>query len=293
MAEERNVAMARAPEATATAGDADATKEELQRRMEEARESISQTVTEIKETVVSQYQNVRESINDTLDWREQYRRHTVPLTLGAAGAGVLLGYCVAAAVVGRGDDDDDYEEEADYAPDGTLLSAASPAYAAQPVIGSVTPAPRASASRRGGAREYAAAEAEYAPQYSTGDVGPDTRPAYAGADESQSLAAEPYEPEKPSLLSRFKETKAYDRLQEEVSTLGDRVVDELSKTAQTVILPAILGKLKDMIGIDLGTQREVAKRSQLEHQTAKASAAAHAAADSADDDNPRGGGSGL
>jgi hypothetical protein len=107
------------------------------------------------------------------------------------------------------------------------------------------------------------------------------------------LASQASEREGPGLLARFKETKAYDRLQEEVSTLGDRVVDELSKTAQTVILPAILGKLKDMIGIDLGAQREVAKRSQLEHQTAKASAAAHAAADSADDNNPRGGGSGL
>ena len=107
------------------------------------------------------------------------------------------------------------------------------------------------------------------------------------------MASQASEPEGPSLLARFRETKAYDRLQEEVSTLGDRVVDELSKTAQTVILPAILGKLKDLVGIDLGTQREVAKRSQLEHQTAKASAAAAAAADSADDGNTRGAGAGL
>ena len=55
MAEERNLGLARAPE---PAGDADSTKAELQRRMEEARESISQTVTEIKETVVNQYQQV-------------------------------------------------------------------------------------------------------------------------------------------------------------------------------------------------------------------------------------------
>src|SRR5918998_4061974 len=109
MAEERNLATARAPEEVTT--DADATKEELQRRMEEARESITQTVTEIKESVVSQYQQVRESINDTLDWREQYRRHTVPITLGAVGVGAALGYCVAGAIVGRGDTDDDYEDE--------------------------------------------------------------------------------------------------------------------------------------------------------------------------------------
>src|SRR5919206_65052 len=88
MAEERNLGLARATDAP---GETDATKAELQRRMEEARESISQTVTEIKDTVVNQYQQVRESISDTLDWREQYRRHTLPLTIGAAGAGFIIG----------------------------------------------------------------------------------------------------------------------------------------------------------------------------------------------------------
>jgi hypothetical protein len=284
MAEERNVALARAPEAAATS-DADATKEELQRRMEEARESISQTVTEIKETVVSQYQNVKESINDTLDWREQYRRHTVPITIGAVGVGAALGYCVAGAIVGR--DDDDYDEEAADYEQGEVLSSATRAYAAQPVLGSPVPRPVAA---------YAAAQAAPQQQYQSGDVGPDTRPGYAGADEPQSLASpQGNEPEKPSLLSRFRETKAYDRLQEEVSTLGDRVVEELSKTAQTVVLPAILGRLKDMIGIDLGEQREVAKRSQLEQQAAKASAATASAANAsaaASGNNPSGG-SGL
>ena len=86
MAEERNLGLARAPEA---ADDADATKAELQRRMEEARESISQTVTEIKESVVNQYQQVRETISDSLDWREQYKRHTLPLTVGAFAVGAL------------------------------------------------------------------------------------------------------------------------------------------------------------------------------------------------------------
>jgi len=55
MAEERNVGLARA---TDSSDDADQTKAALQRRMEEARESISQTVTEIKDTVVTQYQQV-------------------------------------------------------------------------------------------------------------------------------------------------------------------------------------------------------------------------------------------
>src|SRR5947209_19557011 len=109
MAEERNLGLARAPE---TSDDADATKVELQRRMEEARESISQTVTEIKDTVVNQYQQVRETISDTLDWREQYRRHTLPITVGAFAVGALVGYGVMGVFKSDGDGYDDDEDDA-------------------------------------------------------------------------------------------------------------------------------------------------------------------------------------
>jgi hypothetical protein len=98
MAEERNLATARAPE---SAADPDATKEELQRRMEEARESITQTVSDIKETVTTQYQSVRESISQTLDWREQYRRRPVALAVGAFGVGAVAGYAVGGLVFGE------------------------------------------------------------------------------------------------------------------------------------------------------------------------------------------------
>src|SRR5919206_2396437 len=107
MAEERNLGLARATDAP---GETDATKAELQRRMEEARESISQTVTEIKDTVVNQYQQVRDNISDTLDWREQYRRHTLPFTLTAFAVGVFAGYTVMGAFKGDGDEED-YEAD--------------------------------------------------------------------------------------------------------------------------------------------------------------------------------------
>src|SRR3954466_6267326 len=103
MAEERNLGLVRASEDSA---DIDPTKAELQRRMEEARESISQTVSEIKDTVVTQYQQVRETISDTLDWREQYKNHTLPFTVGAFAAGALLGYGVMGAFKGGGGDED-------------------------------------------------------------------------------------------------------------------------------------------------------------------------------------------
>jgi ElaB/YqjD/DUF883 family membrane-anchored ribosome-binding protein len=59
------------------------------------------------------------------------------------------------------------------------------------------------------------------------------------------------EDEGPGLLTRFKETSAYDRLSKEASSLGDRVIDELSTTAHTVVLPFLLSKVKEWVGLDL------------------------------------------
>jgi ElaB/YqjD/DUF883 family membrane-anchored ribosome-binding protein len=273
MAEERNLDLARTNDSADE--DVDQTKAALQRRMEEARESISQTVTEIKDTVVNQYQQVRENISDTLDWREQYRRHTLPFTLTAFAVGTFVGYTVMGAFKGGGDDEE-YEDEGafDRIEQGfdRGLKGSARSYAAQPVLGRAA----AGASRRG------SAEGE--------DVGPETRPSYSSgyqaptAPQPQALTSyasaapaaaeeqEAEEPKGPGLLERFKETKAYDRLQEELSTLGDRALEELSKTARNVVVPALLNKLKNLIGIDLSTQREVAQRARVEHQAVKTSA---------------------
>lgn len=266
MAEERNVGLARAPETEDADAASDATKEELQRRMDEARESISQTVSEIKETVVTQYQNVRESISDSLDWREQYRRRPVEFSVGALGVGLVLGYTIGGAIVGGRASEDDYEEddyntaEEDY---GGLLDDATPR--------EVRAAPSRPVSKPA---QMFAAQAAPASSASRGSA-PQSLASYGAAESAQVES----EPTGPGIVERFKGTRAYDRLQQELSTLGDRAVDELSKTAQVVVLPAILGKLKDLIGLDLSTQREVAQRSQLEQQSAKASAATASAAD--------------
>lgn len=270
MAEERNVALARATDSADD--DVDQTKAALQRRMEEARESISQTVTEIKDTVVTQYQQVKENISDTLDWREQYKRHTLPFTLTAFAVGTFVGYTVAGAF--KSDDDEDYEDDGafDRIESGfdRNLKGAARSYAAQPILG------------------HAAAGGE--------DVGPETRPSYSSgyqaptAPPPQSLASyaspapaaveEEEEPKGPGLIARFKETKAYDKLQDELSTLGERALEELSRTAQTVVVPALLSKLKNLIGIDLSTQREVATRARVEQQTAQTTAKTAAVVDS-------------
>jgi hypothetical protein len=93
MAEERTLGLVRAQENVQD----DLSKEELQRRLDEARDSISHTVTEIRETVANQVQAVKE----TLDWREQFKKRPVAWSAGAAGVGFLVGYCVAATVKGE------------------------------------------------------------------------------------------------------------------------------------------------------------------------------------------------
>lgn len=286
MAEERNLGLARTTDSADD--DVDQTKAALQRRMEEARESISQTVTEIKDTVVTQYQQVKENISDTLDWREQYRRHTLPFTLTAFAVGTFVGYTVMGAFKGGGGDED-YEEDGAFDRiesgfDRGLQGSRS--YAAQPVLGRAAAAGTYQRSAR--SESNAPAEREYGE-----DVGPESRPSYSSgyqaptAPQPQSLASyaasapaaaeEEEEPKGPGLIARFKETKAYDKLQDELSTLGERALEELSRTAQTVVVPALLSKLKNLIGIDLSTQREVAKRARVEQQTAQTTAQTAAA----------------
>ena len=309
MAEERNLATARAPEAAAGEVETvDPTKAELQRRMDEARESITNTVHEIKETVTNQYQNVRESISQQLDWREQYRSRPAAFTVGAIGVGALVGYTLGGALFGSGDDlaDRYYEAEGegDYE-DSRVSVKADRSYAAQAITGGAygsTSYAAASPSRasadtasqafeRGFERQKREVGEAYgdsrraegrAPQAAPLVAGEssDSRPSYSSGYES-SPAAAAAEPSGPGLLERFKETQAYDRLQQEVQTLGSRAVEELSKTAQQVVLPALLGKLKDLIGIDLSTQREVAQRSKLEQQAVSTRAQADQADQSA------------
>jgi hypothetical protein len=189
MAEERTLGLARARE-TATE---EPSKEELQRRMEEARDSIANTVTEIKENVAQQVENVK----DALDWREHFKRQPVAWSLGAAGVGFFVGYGIAAALSG------DDRDEVHYA------SSAAYSLAAPPVTHEVVNVEAAKSN---------------------------------GKDEG------------PSMLERFRETSAYERLSKEAGTIGDRLVEELSTTAQQVVLPALLNKIKGWIGLDLSNK---------------------------------------
>ncbi len=256
MAEERNTRLTTtAPGGTATTRaaetaddtittDDDATKEELQRRMEEARESISQTVSDIKETVNTQYQNVRENINEALDWREQFRKRPVAFSAGALGVGLLVGYSVGGAF--KGDREDDYGEYYDTEADTYDYSGDDDNY---------TPTMAARSMRR---PQNLGATSDYAKSSATTSY-------YNTAEASDDL-----ESSGPGMMERFKGTPAYDKLTSELGTLGSRFVDEISHTAQTVVLPLLFSKVKDLVGIDLGTQKKVAERSRVEQQTSTA-----------------------
>lgn len=79
----------------------EATKEELQRRMEEARESISQTVGDIRDTVEDQYASVKATVTGVLDWREGFQRDPIVWSVGALAAGFAFGYTFGVAEKGR------------------------------------------------------------------------------------------------------------------------------------------------------------------------------------------------
>lgn len=196
MAEERTLGLARAQEYSSE----EPSKEELQRRLDETRDSISQTVTEIKETVANQVQAVK----DTLDWREQFRKRPVAWSAGALGVGFLTGYCIAGSL--KGDDYrrhssaiDRYEEE-------------TKSYAAQPVLG---------------------AHASYAG---------------VSAPNMQSRSGNGSHDEGPGFFARVSHTPAFERVRQEAGNIGSAVVQELSNTAKTVVLPALITSLRNFIG---------------------------------------------
>ncbi|MDQ3920202.1 MAG: hypothetical protein M3348_17200 [Acidobacteriota bacterium] len=85
-------------------------KVELQRQMEDARESISETVAEIKSVVAHQYEEVKgrvetvkAEVGEVLDWRTEFERNPLVWGAGAVSVGILIGFGIARAL----DDEDE------------------------------------------------------------------------------------------------------------------------------------------------------------------------------------------
>jgi hypothetical protein len=192
MAEERTLGLARAQEQTVE----EPSKEELQRRLEEARDSISHTVTEIKETVANQVQAVK----DTLDWREQFKKRPLAWCAGALGVGFSLGYCIANYAKG---DDSRYSSAIEQ------FGEESNRYASQSVMTSASMAP---------------------------PVSPRARQDNGSQDSG------------PGFFQKVANSHAFERVKDEAGNVGDALVQELSKTAKTVVLPALITSLRNFIG---------------------------------------------
>ena len=79
----------------------EAGKEELQRRMSDARESISQTVGELRESVEDQYASVKAAVGGVLEWREGFQREPILWSVGALSAGFAFGYTLGVAQKAR------------------------------------------------------------------------------------------------------------------------------------------------------------------------------------------------
>jgi len=86
------------------AGEESPERAALRRQMEEARESISDTVADIKAVVVNQYEGVRETVEtvraevgEVLDWRTEFDRNPLVWGAGAVSIGILVGFGIARA----------------------------------------------------------------------------------------------------------------------------------------------------------------------------------------------------
>ena len=208
MAEDRTLGLARAPEHSTE----EPSKEELQRRLGQARDSITNTVSEIKETVANQVQAVK----DTLDWREQFKRRPVAWSAAALGVGFCTGYCIANYVKG---------ESTDYYAAIDRYGEETRNYAAQNLVNSnaamSTPSANLHAKQGNG----------------THDSG-------------------------PNFIQKLTNTQAFERVKDEAGNIGDAFVQELSKTAKTVVLPALIMSLRNFIGDHLPNAEKQASKYQ-------------------------------
>jgi len=196
MAEERTLGLARAQDLTGE----EPSKEELQRRLDEARDSISHTVGEIRESVANQVQAVKES----LDWREQFKKRPVAWSAGAMGVGFLVGYGLAAMVKGE-DEPSGYDRYDRY-------EETSRSYAAQPILGT-----------------HAMAGA---PATATDVTG------YGNGKHDDG----------PGFFEKLTATPAYHKMKQEASNVGDALVKEITNTAKTMVIPALITSLRNFIG---------------------------------------------
>jgi hypothetical protein len=161
----------------------------------------------------SQIPSNDESAASQTDWRGQVEQHPLAFSAGALAAGFVIGYGLAGALgAGNPTGASSYSSQSQ----ATGGADGIPAHAEGRLHESVSGISGQQTSYTSGSRDWYTAEAS----------------------------------NKPGLMKKLKNTPAYDRLQAELSTLGDRLVNELSRAGREVLLPALAGKIAGLFGAD-------------------------------------------
>ncbi len=72
--------------------DREPSQKELQRKIGQTRDSLRGTVEAIQDKAEQQYQTVKETVSDVLDYRDEFQKEPVIWSLGPLSAGFALGY---------------------------------------------------------------------------------------------------------------------------------------------------------------------------------------------------------
>jgi hypothetical protein len=105
-------------------GDEELLKDDIRRRVEAARESVAEAVSEIREAATEKYESIKDAVAEC-DWRDEVKKHPAAWSLGALGVGLLAGCAVSGAIKRARRRD----RRRGYVP------SVPHAYAAQPIIG--------------------------------------------------------------------------------------------------------------------------------------------------------------
>lgn len=243
MADDTNLGVARARES-----DVDSNKSDRQHQMEQPLEFNAQAGSETIDAFADQNRSANESAKDILDWRDQVRKHPVAWGLGALGFGLVVGYGLWSVLDGEDERTDSRVSDAD---GGYDRDVASPGQFDGGRPGAFSDQHSYDVNDRAVERVEIGLAVAGSPVAAGIDNALASRPSYSSGYEQT-----PTVRQKPGLIGRIKGTRAYDRLQEEVSDLGSRFMDELANAARTLVLPAIFNKIKEMIGIDLSNKDE-------------------------------------
>jgi hypothetical protein len=188
------------------AGDEEFLPDEIRRRLEEARESVGEAVSEIKEAAVQGYASVKDAVAD-FDWRDEVKKRPVAWSLGALGVGLLAGYAISAAAKRAHEGEENHSS----------VPSEPRANAAAPSIGEL----HKSATEQPPAPPRVAAEKKRA----------------------------------PAITEKSKERGASDRVRQELGSLRDRFIDEVSTIAHQVLLPALVRKIREAISTNVSDKR--------------------------------------